>query len=329
MGTLLSLLYQQNPTPCEVVELGVVSPCARPTSSSGVFTLLADCGKMQLWDATSNELLWDVNWEYGSILYYLPARHIVISSYGRKRAGIHVTELDTGDIRTVLGAREFAHFKPNRDGSKFLIRGNNGITALWRYDNGLHEIPMDWGYLYDTPYFAGDDTSVITVGTNATVRVWDIETGQQTLLFAGLSRRGHIDTHGNLFAMCYMKDVKVWDLTVGTIRFDCTITPRASAVCISSEYIIVARGMIDFDGSIMCWNLNEGTELFNFRAVEYVSKILRSPTTAGFCTFSDHYRDVRHYDLAGQPLSCSDVFGNDNCLSIGVFAAHPEEVILL
>jgi hypothetical protein len=59
--------------------------------------------------------------------------------------------------------------------------------------------------------------------------------------------------------MCYVRDVKVWDLAVGTIRFDFTITPRASAVCISSDCVISARDMLDFDGSIVCWNLSDGT----------------------------------------------------------------------
>jgi WD40 repeat protein len=327
MGTLLSLLNPPNPAPCETTEVGVVSSCDRPTTSSGVFVLV-DWGHLQLWDAINNELLWDVNWAYGSILYYLPARHIVISSDCRELTGIQITELDSGDILTVQGVGGYTLFKPSHDGSKFLM-DNYGVTSLWRHDNGLHEIPMSWNCQYGNTHFADDDACIITIATDATVCVWNIDTRETILSFTGLSDRGHVDTHRNLFAMCYEADAKVWDLTTGKIMRSFTARRDTSAICINLDLIIIAEGTYAIDDSLVCWNLADGTELFSTRAgAIYTHQIVWSPAIGGFCTFSLTDRKVRHYSLSGQPLSCISTFGKKHA-SVGLFVAPPQEVILL
>jgi WD40 repeat protein len=332
MGTVLSLLSLRNPTPCESVELAVVPSCARPTSSSGVFVLL-ECGRIQLWDAINNELLWDVNWEYGLIVYYLPARHILISLYCRK-AAIRITELDSGNIRTIQGGTDFDQFIPSHDGSKFLMglsSGNYIWTTLWRHDDGLREVPMQWDNHYDKAYFSHDDTRIITVATDATIRVWDIETGQRVLSFTGLNIRGLVDTHANLFAMCHKEDVQIWDLATGIIKRNITAARVTSAISISLEHVIVAHGTLHDEGRLVCWSITDGTELFNIIAdAMYTSKILWSPTIGGFCTFSCFDAKVRHYNLAGQQLSCSATYGDygDDYSSIGVSAAIPEVILM-
>jgi WD40 repeat protein len=151
------------------------------------------------------------------------------------------------------------------------------------------------------------------------------------LSFMGLSDRGHVHTHENLFAMCYDKDVKVWDLTTGEIIGSFTARRDTSAMCISLDLVIVADGTYAIDASLVCWNLADGTELFNIQAgTMCTNEILWSPTIGGFCTFSCFDAKVRHYNLAGQQRSYSVTYGDygDDYSSIGVSAAIPEVILM-
>jgi WD40 repeat protein len=340
MGTgLSSLVYPPSaPTPFETVEVGVVprfvwssGSASGSNGGSGVFILTngEDDETLELWDGISNELLWSAAVRNTSLLQYYSAEQNRIFRSDTTKTAIQIIELDSGNVRTLQGAGKYVHFTPSHDGSKFLIGRSSGkvtVTTLWRHDNGLREVPVDWSCVCDNGSFSHDDTRIISLAPDATIHTWDTETGKRTGSFTGLSNRGHIDTYDNLLAMCYEMDVKVWNLITGTVMHTFTTTHHTTAVCIGSlDHIIVAYGPFGAPDRLVCWNFGEGTVSFDITAAGFCShKILRSPTSGGFCTFSYFDRTARHYDLSGQLLSCSNAYGR----RVRFFTAQAEVVLM-
>jgi WD40 repeat protein/tetratricopeptide (TPR) repeat protein len=178
---------------------------------------------------------------------------------------------------------------------------------LWRRTAGtLLALPGHTGWVFSVCY-SPDGTRLATASADATVRVWDTRTGQQTLLL-----RGHA---GGVLAVCFSPDgtriattaqdrtARVWDARSGTqVLLLRGHTDPVTSVSFSPDGARLATAAAD--GTARVWDARSGTQVLLLRGhADVVTSVCFSPEGSRIATASGD-GTARVWDAdTGEPLA--------------------------
>ena len=158
--------------------------------------------------------------------------------------------------------------------------------------------------------FSSDGRRAVSGSEGGTVRVWDLDTGQQQ---AKLS--GHVGPVRGVRAVAVSADgrravsggwhdgtVRVWDLDPGQQRAELN-TGRVAAVAVSADGRRAVSG--SENGTVRVWDLEEGAELASFASDSKITELAVTPAGTRMIAASTgpvHLLELCGYEYAsGQP----------------------------
>ena len=239
-----------------------------------------------------------------------PVAAVAVTADGRRAVSVgrgtaRVWDLDTGELLRTLAdiiPRNYA-VAVSADGRRAVTYGRGRIVRIWDLANGKQVASARqrlwnrfrawspafkrrrWTSVYSVA-FSSDGRRAVSGSEGGTVRVWDLDTGQQQAKLSGRVgpvrgvRAVAVSADGRRAVSGGWHDgtVRVWDLDTGQQRAELN-TGRVAAVAVSADGRRAVSG--SENGTVRVWDLEEGAELASFASDSKITEVAVTPAVRG------------------------------------------------
>jgi hypothetical protein len=278
-----------------------------PSSCQQSVVLESESHFIQGWDILNHQLLWSALCRTSYGIIFSPASNKLLGWDYKHASAICVWDTNTGSAFSIGDVAVYLYCTFSNCGSNVMtkLQAPKDVNVVWSIDDAAKLFTITCSR---NCHFSGDDRRIVSI-RDYQMCVWDADTGAEMIAFDSLygDYEGlDFSANGVLCSSMWRRQLGVWELETGSKIFHRVLPDDIRAVCfsqnngsITAAYVNPTRSLPDL---LSCWNLADGTMLYNVSAPGLrVCQIVSSPYDAKCYVLCLDGRNVREYDeVSGQ-----------------------------